>query len=111
MITAAFLLLRSPEGRVLLLRRSKGEDHPGEWGLPGGKKKDGESAEKTAIRETLEETGWNPGYAGRFHTRRVKDGVDATTYLRDVDAEFVPRLNREHDAWQWVNPQEALDEA
>jgi hypothetical protein len=32
-VRAAFMLLRSPEGRILLLRRAKGEDHAGEWDL------------------------------------------------------------------------------
>jgi 8-oxo-dGTP pyrophosphatase MutT (NUDIX family) len=110
MIAAAFVLLRSPEGRVLLLRRAKGEDHAGEWGLPGGKLKAGESAEAAAVRETLEETGFRTGHAGRWHCRRVKDDVDATTFCFDCDSEFVPRLNREHDLWIWIDPREALGE-
>jgi 8-oxo-dGTP pyrophosphatase MutT (NUDIX family) len=108
MIAAAFMLLRSPTGTVLLLRRAKGEDCAGTWDLPGGKLKDGESPEKAAVRECLEEIGWNPGHAGKWHCRRVKDGVDAITYLRDVDAEFTPHLNKEHDGWRWIDPIEAL---
>jgi 8-oxo-dGTP diphosphatase len=109
-IAAAFLLLRSPSGTVLLLRRDKSSDYPGAWDLPGGKIKPGEDAATAAVRETLEETGWNPGHAGKWHCRRVRDGVDAVTYLRDVDAEFTPPKLRVHDAWRWVNPQEALEE-
>jgi 8-oxo-dGTP diphosphatase len=105
------MLLRSPSGTVLLLRRAKGEDHAGTWDLPGGKLKAGESPETAAVRECLEELGWNPGHAGKWHCRRVRDGVDATTYLRDVDAEFTPRLNKEHDAWRWIDPFEALEAA
>jgi 8-oxo-dGTP pyrophosphatase MutT (NUDIX family) len=111
MIAAAFLLLRSPSGTVLLLRRAKGEDHAGTWALPGGKLKAGETAEKAAVRECVEELGYNPGSAGKWHCRRVRDGVDAVTFLRDVDAEFTPRLNREHDSWRWILPQEALETA
>jgi 8-oxo-dGTP pyrophosphatase MutT (NUDIX family) len=109
MISAAFILLRSPSGTVLLLRRAKGEDHAGTWALPGGKLKPGESPETAAVRECVEETGWNPGSAGRFHCRRVRDQVDATTFIRDVDSEFTPRLNREHDAWRWMSPFEVLE--
>jgi 8-oxo-dGTP pyrophosphatase MutT (NUDIX family) len=80
----------------------------------GGKLKAGESPEMAAIRETLEETGFRCGHAGKWHCRRVKDDgagvVDATTYLFDCD-EIVPRLNREHDLWAWVNPDEALEES
>jgi 8-oxo-dGTP pyrophosphatase MutT (NUDIX family) len=108
-INAAFLLLRSPAGTVLLLRRDKSGDHAGEWALPGGKLKPGETPEKAAVRECVEETGWNPGTAGKWFCRRVKDGVDAVTFLRDVDAEFTPPRLREHDAWRWINPQEALE--
>jgi 8-oxo-dGTP diphosphatase len=111
MINAAFILLRSPSGSVLLLRRSKDEDHPGTWSLPGGKLKPGETAAKAAVRECVEELGWNPGHAGKWHCRRVKDGIDAVTFLRDVDTEFTPPKLREHDAWRWINPQEALGEA
>jgi 8-oxo-dGTP pyrophosphatase MutT (NUDIX family) len=108
MIAAAFMLMRSPEGKILLLRRAKGEDFPGRWDLPGGKIKDGESAAEAAIREVKEETGFLTGHSGKFHCRRVKDNVDAVTYLFDCDAEFVPRLNAEHDMYLWCLPEEAL---
>jgi 8-oxo-dGTP pyrophosphatase MutT (NUDIX family) len=109
MISAAFLLLRAPTGRVLLLRRSAEGDHAGEWSFPGGKLKPGESAADAAVRECREELGWDPGDAGRWHCRRVREGVDATTFIRDVDHEFSPpAMNAEHDAWIWVDAQEAL---
>jgi 8-oxo-dGTP pyrophosphatase MutT (NUDIX family) len=59
------MLLRSPSGSVLLLLRAKGEDHAGEWALPGGKIKNGETAAQAAIRETKEETGYLTGHRGR----------------------------------------------
>ena len=109
-IAAAFMLIRSPEGRVLLLRRAAGEDHAGEWDLPGGKLKPGETAEQAAIRETFEETGYRTGHAGKWHCRRIKNGVDAVTYLFDCDSEFAPpRLSREHDLSRWIDPREALE--
>jgi 8-oxo-dGTP pyrophosphatase MutT (NUDIX family) len=60
-IRAAGLLIRSPSGKVLLVRRAAGEDHPGTWALPGGKLRDGEDHAAAACRETLEELGWDPG--------------------------------------------------
>jgi 8-oxo-dGTP diphosphatase len=110
-INAAFILLRAANGNVLLLRRAKTEDHAGTWALPGGKIKAGEKPETAAVRECLEETGWNPGHAGKWFCRRVRDGVDATTFLRDIDAEFVPPKLHEHDSWRWMNPREALEES
>ena len=44
------------EGRVLLVRRANMPD-AGKWGFPGGKIEWGESIEKAAEREILEETG------------------------------------------------------
>lgn len=45
--------VRSSDGKILLERRSD----CGMWGLPGGKVEPGESLQKTACREVLEETG------------------------------------------------------
>jgi 8-oxo-dGTP pyrophosphatase MutT (NUDIX family) len=111
-VVAAGILIRAPSGKVLLLRRAKGEDHAGEWSIPGGKLKEGEDCATAAIRETYEETGWHAGSAGKFHTRRVRDHVDYTTFLKDVDHEFSPPrlLEREHDAWGWFDPQELTSE-
>jgi 8-oxo-dGTP pyrophosphatase MutT (NUDIX family) len=110
-VIAAGILFRSPQGRVLMLRRAQTGDHGGEWAIPGGRLKPHEDHGTAAVRETLEETGFNPGTAGKLHCRRIKDGVDYTTFLRDVDHEFSPpKLNSEHDAWAWIDPQEALGE-
>jgi 8-oxo-dGTP pyrophosphatase MutT (NUDIX family) len=108
-VAAPGILLRSPHGRVLLLRRSGEGDHEGEWSIPGEKLKPGEDCAMAAVRETYEELGWHAGSAGILHCRRVKDGCDYTTFLKDVDHEFSPpNLNREHDAWQWVSIDDAL---
>ena len=67
------------------------------------------SAANAAVRECDEELKFNPGYAGKLLCRRVKDGVDYTTFINDVENEFSPpKLNREHDAWQWIIQTEAL---
>jgi 8-oxo-dGTP pyrophosphatase MutT (NUDIX family) len=89
-----------------LLRRDKSGDHAGEWAFPGGKLKEGETA---ADRECIEELGWDPGSVGKWHCRTTRGGVDATTYLKDVEREFTPPLLKEHDAWRWCDPQEALE--
>lgn len=71
---------------------------------------EGESADACAWREFFEETGHRLGSAGRQHMRRIKDGVDFTTFICDVEDEFCPRLNHEHDAYAWVSPRTVLDE-
>jgi 8-oxo-dGTP diphosphatase len=93
---------------VLLLRRDASGDHAGEWSLPGGKLKLGETPEQAVVREVFEELGWNSGSPGKWHCRQVRDGVDATTFIKTVESEFTPPRLREHDAWQWVDPSDAL---
>ena len=44
------------EGRILLIRRARG-DYPGLWGLPGGKVERGEHLSEAAVREIREECG------------------------------------------------------
>lgn len=50
---AAAVILDS-EGRILLVKHSYGKNN---WDLPGGKSEKNESAQETAKREVLEETG------------------------------------------------------
>ena len=108
MIQASGILLISPEGRMLLLRRSSAGDAEGLWAFPGGKIEPGESAATAAVRETLEETGYRVGDAGTLLMRRIKDDVDFTTFVKKVDEEFTPKLNDEHTAFAWVFPSDVL---
>jgi 8-oxo-dGTP pyrophosphatase MutT (NUDIX family) len=100
MTTAAGILFKSPNGNVLFCRRTDGLG----WAFPGGVQKPHETIESCAVRECLEETGYLTGHAGKLLTRRVRDDVDFTTFLYDTDDEFVPKLNHEHDAYVWLNP-------
>ena len=50
---AAFVAARDTTGALLLVRRRD----TGDWELPGGRVKPGESASETAVRETAEESG------------------------------------------------------
>jgi 8-oxo-dGTP diphosphatase len=95
---------------VLLLRRAAPDDHAGEWSLPGGKIRDDETPQQAAIREVWEEYQYRAGHAGRWHTRRVKEGVDAVTFIYDCEDEWTPKLNKEHDNFVWLTPAEALKE-
>ncbi len=56
----ASVVARDDDGRVLLHRRSD----DGAWGLPGGWVVPGESALACALRECLEETGWEVASTG-----------------------------------------------
>lgn len=53
-------LLIVSESRVLLQLRSEWSHHGGTWGVPGGARKQGESAADAAVREADEEAGVPP---------------------------------------------------
>lgn len=101
MARAAGLMILDPDGRLLLMRRARGDftDH---WGLPAGRVEDGETDLQAAIRETVEETG----------SREFDVDPDAEFRSGDFVAfgataeGFEPLLNDEHDAADWF----ALDE-
>jgi 8-oxo-dGTP pyrophosphatase MutT (NUDIX family) len=106
-VKAAGCIIRAPSGRILMMRRTDGEG----WAFAGGTMKDGETAEQAAWRETFEETNYRLGDVGKFLMRRNKDGVDFTTFVADVEAEFVPKLNHEDSAYGWFEPNAVLEEA
>lgn len=104
---AAGVLLTSSSGNILLARRV---DDGHYWSVPGGGIEEGETADAAARRELLEETGYD--YTGPLHqlSRRVKDGVDFTTFGASVDGEFKPTLNKEHDLARWIESKQAMSE-
>lgn len=65
-MTAGAVIIYNDKNEILLQHR--GDDHF--WGLPGGIMEMGEKPKETAIREALEETGYNieiTGYLGDYH--------------------------------------------
>ena len=59
--TAAGTVVRDPERGVLLLWRHRFITDTWGWEIPAGGMNPGETPEQAAARETLEETGWQPG--------------------------------------------------
>lgn len=127
MIRAAGVLFLVGE-TALFLRRGNGGDHPNEWCCPGGKLEGEETPEEGAIRETLEEAGYEvkPEQL-RPHTRAIalaetpleqatvatpavpeqapapSEDVDFTTYLVRLPEQFTPSLALdEHDGYAWA---------
>lgn len=58
---AAATVVHDPERGLLLLWRHRFITDSWGWEIPGGQIDEGESPERAAARETLEETGWRPG--------------------------------------------------
>ena len=95
-------MFETPDRRHLFLKRSGAGDHAGEWAFPGGKLESGETSSDAARRETIEETGYDPGPDGRREISRTKDGrVDYVTYHQPVEKAFEPKLNSEHTEAVW----------
>ena len=99
---AAGVLFQTADDKVLFLQRSPQGDHAGEWCFPGGKVEDGETTADAAIREVMEEIGYAIEALPLPLTRRVKDGVDFTTYLVKLAEPFTPTLDAEHTAFTWA---------
>jgi 8-oxo-dGTP pyrophosphatase MutT (NUDIX family) len=69
---AGILILDTKSNCALFLKRGPGGDMPGTWGIPGGRLEEGEDAQTAAIRECLEEAGYQADpKALRPWTRRV----------------------------------------
>jgi 8-oxo-dGTP diphosphatase len=110
----AKVIVFDEKNNVLLIRRSKNDvRRPLEWDVPGGMVEPGEVYIDAAIRETKEEVGFDLK-AGNTHV--VYATCDITEhgnvlwiyYVARV-TNAVPTLSHEHDGYQWVNIEQALE--
>lgn len=96
---AAGVLLRSPRGKYLFVRRSD----TGRWATPSGHLEEGEKPWEAAKRETYEETGFSGPFSNpQFLLRTDREGKTFWLFQADVPFEFVPRLDHEHTAYKWT---------
>jgi len=80
----AGVVVRDGAGRVLLVRRAD----DGSWGITGGWVSPGESVQDAAVREVMEETGWQVRVTGLLGVYSDPD-VMSWTYPNGDQAEFV----------------------
>ena len=95
----ASIVILNKEKEILLLKRSSlSRWMPNKWGLPGGKIEDGESKEKAAVRETLEETRLEVSPKDLFLLSETKKVVVYFTKVYNG----VVIIDWEHSDWGWV---------
>ncbi len=101
-------LLRGPDGRCLLLRRSaRNHYNVGKWDLPGGKLEQGESLAQALAREVREETGLRVAVGPIVGAAESRRGSDRVLYLFiSARCRGRLRLSLEHDAYCWVRVEE-----
>ncbi len=101
----AGILFRAESGNYLILKRDDGG-----WDLPGGHCEDDETPHQGAIRETTEEIGFVPeGEQIALRTQFMPEkNKTYTTFLQEVQEEFVPQLNDEHTEYVWTNDPESI---
>ncbi|HEX4057471.1 MAG TPA: NUDIX domain-containing protein [Galbitalea sp.] len=105
---AAGLLVWDPSFGILLQHRVAWSHFGGTWGVPGGARKQGESAEAAAFREAAEEANVPPDQLRILHTSVFDLGFwSYTTVVAQALAPFDAVVgDRESDELLWV----AVDE-
>jgi 8-oxo-dGTP pyrophosphatase MutT (NUDIX family) len=112
---AAGICFLTPDRKALFLRRT-GDDHGGEWCLPGGKVEPGEAPSEAATREAAEEAGVYASLSDQpmpiSLTTIADDGRQFATFLRYVSGEREVHLDLSESsdyAWASVdNPPQPL---
>lgn len=96
----------------LLLRRAESKLYGGDWRMVGGKIEAGESAWQACLRELEEETALTPErllavpYLSRFYEWQ-KDRVNEIPVFVVVTHDETPRLDDEHEAYEWLEKEAA----
>lgn len=100
------------QGKILLLHRQDTKPEGNTWGIPSGKVDAGENADTAMLRELRQETGIvvpDLDYFGEFFVRYSSKDFGYHIFYKKLDYEPDVKLSpREHKAFRWVSPQEAL---
>ncbi len=102
------------DGEFLLLLRHPHKASGNKWGLPAGKREDGETLTEAVLREVEEETGivLAPSSVEHFRSVYSRDGsFDLEWHMFSTKLEKKPIVviePSEHSEFKWVSPREAL---
>ena len=101
---AAGLLVHDAESGILLQHRAEWSHFGGTWGLPGGARKQGETAIQGALREAAEEASVPPEDLRVIHTSTLDLGFwSYTTVIVEALHDFQPVIaDAESLALEWV---------
>lgn len=99
---SVFLVCRYKD-KVLLLKRSKLSNNPGQWNFPGGTVEKKDSAKKTIIKELREEANirlkaTDIKFLDQFHLRNKVVVFFMTTFTEKPPIQ----LNQESSRFKWV---------
>lgn len=103
-------IIRRPDGKILVLKRSAGDDHlPEVWETVGGGMDAEQTPQEALAREILEETGLSVTVGEPFNvfTFRKQTGefkVGITFLCQTTDDAVV--LSEEHSEYRWIDPSE-----
>jgi 8-oxo-dGTP pyrophosphatase MutT (NUDIX family) len=101
------VMLRNPDGKYLLMRRSGSEDiFQGKWDIAGGRIETGSSLRENLAREVMEETGLTmtsePRVIGAQDIFLPEQNRHVVRVTYTGTAEGEPKLSDEHTEYQWV---------
>jgi 8-oxo-dGTP pyrophosphatase MutT (NUDIX family) len=107
------LRVAGPGLELLVLRRGSSGRCPGSWEAVHGHIEPGETPAATARRELAEETGLTPlrlynlSRVELFYQHRLNEVALVPVFAAVVPSGAKPRLGPEHDALEWLPPEQA----
>lgn len=103
------------DGEILFLHRADVKSEGNKWGIPGGKVEPDEDLPSAVMREVWEETSFKPDAEKFTYFKKVfvqYPTFDFTYHIYHVSLPTRPSITvdpKEHVAYKWVTPKEALD--